>query len=190
MLISRELVCLLVRRSLLSLGPGAEGRSHSVTTLVVARLYGCPPEPGSIGLRAADEERTEFRGGSADLVRDHASKLRIRIIVNPQLFPLRQPQSRSSTFIVNQEKSTLRSRTRNLGCLPAVTPTGPPRQRLWRKRAREGGSLRAEHDAAQPSAGWHAPLPLLIALRRRDPRLLLLPPQPDPHHRDGHQRKR
>eukprot|EP00962_Isochrysis_galbana_P047138 scaffold19177_cov125-Isochrysis_galbana.AAC.2 len=29
-LISRELVCLLVRRSLLSLGAGAEGRSHYI----------------------------------------------------------------------------------------------------------------------------------------------------------------
>eukprot|EP00962_Isochrysis_galbana_P018122 scaffold5221_cov122-Isochrysis_galbana.AAC.7 len=42
-LISRELVlvCLFIRGSLLSLGPGAEGRSHYLG--VVARLYGCPP---------------------------------------------------------------------------------------------------------------------------------------------------
>eukprot|EP00962_Isochrysis_galbana_P015547 scaffold4467_cov113-Isochrysis_galbana.AAC.3 len=31
-------------------------------------------------LRATDEERTRVQGGSADLVRDHASRLRIRII--------------------------------------------------------------------------------------------------------------
>eukprot|EP00962_Isochrysis_galbana_P005893 scaffold1586_cov116-Isochrysis_galbana.AAC.5 len=51
-LISRELVCLLVRRSLLSLGPGAEGRSHY---LGVGSLLRLPPRAE---LRAADEERT------------------------------------------------------------------------------------------------------------------------------------
>eukprot|EP00962_Isochrysis_galbana_P026781 scaffold8345_cov121-Isochrysis_galbana.AAC.2 len=72
--ISRELVCLLVRRSLLSLGPGAEGRSHY---LGGGSLYGCPPE---LSFEQRMRREHEFKGGSADLVRDHASRLRIRII--------------------------------------------------------------------------------------------------------------
>eukprot|EP00962_Isochrysis_galbana_P016570 scaffold4750_cov140-Isochrysis_galbana.AAC.9 len=54
--ISRDLVCLLVRRSLLSLGPGAEGRSHYLGggggSWFALRL------PPRAELRAADEERT------------------------------------------------------------------------------------------------------------------------------------
>eukprot|EP00962_Isochrysis_galbana_P035839 scaffold12300_cov132-Isochrysis_galbana.AAC.12 len=73
--ISRDLVCLLVRRSLLSLGPGAEGRSHYLLRWWLALRL-----PPRAELRAADEERTRVQGGSADLVRDHASRLRIRII--------------------------------------------------------------------------------------------------------------
>eukprot|EP00962_Isochrysis_galbana_P022884 scaffold6858_cov112-Isochrysis_galbana.AAC.6 len=73
-LISRELVCLLVRRSLLSLGPGAERSSHYLGGGSPLRL------PPRAELRGADEERTRVSRGSADLVRDHASRLRIRII--------------------------------------------------------------------------------------------------------------
>eukprot|EP00962_Isochrysis_galbana_P000063 scaffold22_cov107-Isochrysis_galbana.AAC.1 len=54
-LIPRELVlvCLFVRRSLLSLGPGAEGRSHYLGSGSPLRL------PPRAELRAADEEKTQ-----------------------------------------------------------------------------------------------------------------------------------
>eukprot|EP00962_Isochrysis_galbana_P005174 scaffold1414_cov102-Isochrysis_galbana.AAC.3 len=57
MLISRELVCLLVRRSSLSLGPRAEGRSHYLGGGSPLRL------PPRAGLRAVDEERTRVSRG-------------------------------------------------------------------------------------------------------------------------------
>eukprot|EP00962_Isochrysis_galbana_P028256 scaffold8901_cov115-Isochrysis_galbana.AAC.7 len=54
---------------------GAEGHSHYLGGGSLLRL------PPRAELRAADEERTRrVQRGSADLVRDHASKLRIRII--------------------------------------------------------------------------------------------------------------
>eukprot|EP00962_Isochrysis_galbana_P030601 scaffold9927_cov118-Isochrysis_galbana.AAC.6 len=52
-LISREVVCLLIRRSLLSLGPGAEGRSYYLGGGSPLRL------PPRAGLRAAYVERTQ-----------------------------------------------------------------------------------------------------------------------------------
>eukprot|EP00962_Isochrysis_galbana_P056820 scaffold28954_cov144-Isochrysis_galbana.AAC.3 len=50
-------VCLLIRRSLLSLGPGAEGRSHYLGGGSPLRL------PPRAELRAADEERTRVSRG-------------------------------------------------------------------------------------------------------------------------------
>eukprot|EP00962_Isochrysis_galbana_P007357 scaffold1991_cov111-Isochrysis_galbana.AAC.16 len=69
-------VCLLVRRSLISLGPGAEGRSYYLGGGSLLRL----PPRAELRAAEADEERTPVQRGSADLDRDHASKLRIRII--------------------------------------------------------------------------------------------------------------
>eukprot|EP00962_Isochrysis_galbana_P039940 scaffold14414_cov114-Isochrysis_galbana.AAC.1 len=64
----------VARCSRLALGPGAEGRSHYLGGGSLLRL------PSRAELRAANEERTRVQRGSADLVRDHASRLRIRII--------------------------------------------------------------------------------------------------------------
>eukprot|EP00962_Isochrysis_galbana_P029609 scaffold9487_cov105-Isochrysis_galbana.AAC.9 len=56
--VALRVLCPLVRRSLLSLGPGAEGRSHYLGGGSPFRL---PPRPG---LRAADEERTRVSKGA------------------------------------------------------------------------------------------------------------------------------
>eukprot|EP00962_Isochrysis_galbana_P004832 scaffold1321_cov97-Isochrysis_galbana.AAC.2 len=74
-------LCLLVRRSLLSLGPGAEGRSHYLGWLAL-RL------PPRAELRAADEERTRVQGGlSGSSQRSREQTQNKNYIVNPTALP-------------------------------------------------------------------------------------------------------
>eukprot|EP00962_Isochrysis_galbana_P050127 scaffold21571_cov120-Isochrysis_galbana.AAC.4 len=86
MLISRERVCLLVRRSLLSLGPGAEGRSHYLGGGSPLRL------PPRAGLRAADEDEERTRvsrglSGSSPSQRSREQTQNKNNIVDPTALP-------------------------------------------------------------------------------------------------------
>eukprot|EP00962_Isochrysis_galbana_P041186 scaffold15050_cov141-Isochrysis_galbana.AAC.1 len=75
-------LCLLVRRSLLSLGPGAEERSHY---LGGGSLYGCPPERSFEQRMRREHEFKRGLSGSSQRSREQTQNK--NYIVNPTALP-------------------------------------------------------------------------------------------------------